>query len=1029
MYLKKIELRGFKSFADYINLEFNGNITCIVGPNGSGKSNITDAFRWVLGEQKYKNLRTSAMNDVIFSGTQKRNALSYASVTITFDNSDRYLDIEYTDVSICRKIFKSGENQYFINNNLCRLKDIKNLLFDTGIGVEGYSIIAQGRVEQLLSSNKEERRNIFEEAAGIVKFKNSKEITEKNLNEANINLDKINAIYNEMNNRLEPLKKQTEIAKKYLDYSENKKKLQLNYYFNNLYNLNKEIEINNLNILDSENKIKELKLKDNELISKELEYKDIKDEIEKKIYNSNQEILNLINKKNKFEYDKKIFENEIEYLNKEINENTEKISEYNSKYEHLNNELMLKKSKEKFLKTLIIDNSIYDIKIEDIKDGELLECIDYVKKILEYDLEINNLKNDYLKEKNLKNKIFEIDKNIFSVNMNLNLEKNNYENLLNKRINDRTSAVKEILEYSKYDKNVIGIIQDLYKNNDEYDIAIETALSSYMHNIVVADVESCNKYIDILKQSNKGRVTFLPLSNIEIRNINDKFEFEGFIGHICNLIQYDKKYDKIFKYLLHNVYVVKDNVSAKIGIKLLPKNSKIITLSSDVYIVGGYITGGSLSKKNNELIQNKLKIKELKMKISKLNDKLKNYIIEKENIELELKNLNISDIDNKMEEITNNKSNLEKNISNIKQKNYYEIDYIVKNIENLKNDIFVLNSNNNITKKIIDSKSEKFTEDENYSDTILNLKKQIEQMKLESNNINIIIKNLNSEMAKNKQEIYKLTEILSENKIKLNNNLNSKNNFFEKLNDYSMNLEDLENYIESNKLNNYDEDKIKVEIKDLSKKISDLGNVNLNAIQEYEELSEKYDFINKQRDDLIDSVEKIKSTLSDIEKNMKKVFKEKLLEIDNNFRNIFSKLFNGGNASIDIDENNILDSDIDIKAQPPGKKLQYIELMSGGEKALTAIALLFSILETKPVAFCILDEIEAALDDANIYRFSQFIEEYSKKTQFIIITHRHLTMQMADSMFGVTMQEQGISKILSINLNDINIDGDYIKNN
>ncbi|WFA09788.1 chromosome segregation protein SMC [Tissierella sp. Yu-01] len=1187
MYLKKLEIQGFKSFADKTEIEFKNEITAIVGPNGSGKSNISDAIRWVLGEQSIKSLRGTRMEDVIFSGTDKRRALGYAEVTITFDNSDGKIPVDYIEVAVTRRMFRSGESEYYINKNSCRLKDIRELFMDSGIGKDGYSIIGQGRIEEILSNKPEDRRNIFEEAAGIIKYKTKKEEAERKLDKTDNNLTRIKDLIHEVSSQKESLEIEADKAIKFTKFFTKLRDLEVNLYIRNIRKLENQIKDVKL---EKEKLVNDLKLIDEERLLIETEYNNhksniqkIENEIEEKrtikfdtiqSYEKNKNQVSILLEKENFlrkdferlqgeKEDFKFKFHELENSEIETNRELEDINkqlndinfEFNNKTQELKeldnsihiNELELENSKNIMLSyyNLTSDkkseiNSIIafknnidsrviqlnkDIEFCNIRKEELIKELDVLysnetvlkEKTIVQKEKINSLyikkadiENEY---KVLENVIRENQIKLNGLNTSLNIIKNmeaDYEGYY--------KSVKGLLKGTSNDielrKGLVGVVADLFKVDYKYERAIDICLGSNIQNIVVETESDAKKFVKYLKEKHLGRATFLPLNIIKGKTIRlDQRDMDEFniIGLAHELLTYDEKYKNIFEFLIGRTIVVK---GIDDGIKLSKKLKhmyKIVTLDGEVFNTGGSITGGSTGngKESISIINRKNKIKSLKEETSLVNNEISKYEekkliitnnlrdIENETVALEnnTKTLEISILENinkqssikyeinrTDEEIKKKEAeiaNLNKEHENF-QANREELDDALreieiktedlKNIIKEKNEVFTslkdkrneldkeitnlritINTIENQKEALLNKTQNYYLTNEQYKNSLIEKEKAIDNINTElialkddrekiqsevikyessEDTINIIL----NDLIKKKDALLKKfydeqdrLKVLNKRISDIENQGNSHEvkltrfeiqyeNYHTKLmDDYEMTLEDalkLEREIS-------DFHNVQIEIRELKDNIKELGNVNISAIDEFKNISERFEFLTIQQNDLIKAKEDLKEVIRDMEKKMRVQFISSFDEINNNFTEVFAILFNGGTARLELeDEEDILTSGIEIKVQPPGKKLQSLSLLSGGEKSLTAVALLFSILRMKPSPFCILDEIDAALDEANIYRYTKYLKSFDDMTQFVLITHRKTTMEIADVLYGVTMEEEGVSKLISVKLKD-----------
>ena len=1181
MYLKRLELQGFKSFADKTVLEFMPGITSVIGPNGSGKSNISDAIRWVLGEQSMKSLRGSKSEDIIFAGTQNRKSLGFAEASLIFDNTDGKLPIEYNEVTVTRKIYRTGESGYFINKTPCRLKDVLELFMDTGIGKDGYSIIGQGKIDEILSNKSEDRRHIFEEAAGIVKYRVRKLESEKKLENTKLNLLRINDILSEIESTIEPLKIQSEKAKKFLDLREELKGIEIGLFLYNI-DLYKEkiaqIKIDE-DILKSHNGEAEEKLNSlNELKEKlKEEINSITNEIEtiqnvefengKKIeqINSSFNVTNERISNNKENYSR--YENEIEENINRIKElEEEKKLKLEKKTNLFNNKEKFQKEleeKEKELEQITKKLSTKELEIED-KKSKVEKNVD---KKYEINSEINTIEINYenyeKRQANLKSEIqttiHELDstritreditktfneietkrntitKTLDEINQkrkSINEQINKYNSNINtyeteERI--KSSRLKFLQETEKEkegyirsvkallldcEKNPVlakgmnGVLSSLIKVDKQYETAIEMSLGSAIQNIITDSEEDAKKLVEHLRKNNLGRATFLPITSVKgkkLDKINTK-NIQGIIGIASDLIKTNKKYEEIIISLLGRTIIVDDMENA---IKLAKQNNysfRIVTLKGDIINPSGGITGGSVATKTVNILGRAREIEDLEKELNKINKKIEeekkqkeeyeasieDVLEEVETLEKELKEIdivyaadkqkliaveeNIDKLQKRLEKYRNEQNELEtlkENISKEKIEKQKQIDELVEETNKLNTEIeqyALLNKDN-----------QKYIDDLNFD--ITNLKISVSSFDESETSINEIVERIdvdidnNNKAIKNKQlqmENIKKDNIELENKLveykkqiediqkesasssgkveelkktrieknekqtKVEEEVISQFKVIEDLKAQIVKIDvkktkleqDIEDII--NKMweeyeitpNNVTEYKKPTNASETSKmvnnlrnQIKELGSINIDSIEEYKQTKQRYDFMCEQRLDLENSIAKLKKVISDMTTTMKEQFKKQFYIINQNFGEVFKELFGGGKAELILtDEENILECGIEIQVQPPGKKLQNMTLLSGGEKAFTAIALLFAILKINPAPFCVLDEIEAALDDVNVYRFAEYLKKFSDQTQFLVITHRKGTMEAADTVYGITMQENGISKLLSMKL-------------
>ena len=1176
MYLKRLEIKGFKSFPTKTEIVFNEGITAIVGPNGSGKSNISDAIRWVLGEQSAKSLRGDKLEDVIFVGTESKKAMNYCEVAITLDNSDNKLDLGFSEVTIKRRAYRTGESEFFLNNKSCRLKDIKEILLDTGIGKDGYSIVEQGKVDEILSNNPVNRRKVFDEACGISKFRYKKQEAERNLKHTKENLERIDDIYIEIENQLKPLLLQQEKAAKYLEFSKKLKVLEVNSCIKEVAELESELdELNkHSNLLGSQsNEIQKQKSTLEKAVEEtNIEIENINDGINKSqdyintiksVISQKDAQVNLINEKirnckneiernkeeiiyikeklnsdkitleklinQKYEKEKIINDLNIDIKSIESNnkESRDKIETINRDLENLKDEIInLLNNKQDATSKLSTLNAnkeninlrkeTIDLDIREIKykiDKKIEEVSKASAKLEDKTKSMESLKNDEVKTNNdfniLLNKSNNIEKQIqdskYSLNdykskLNIYIEMENHYEGFNK-------GVKEVLK-NKNLQGIQGALGQVIEVPSKFEKSIEASLGAYMQNIITNDESSAKFAINYLKKNNLGRVTFLPMNIIKSNKIDTRNIKVGtsFIGIASDLIKFDDKYRNIIENILGRTIII-DNIDN--AIKFAKENNhkfKVVTLDGEILNPGGSLTGGSLRVSGNILSRKRL-INEYKEKIELLKDEIDRLYIEKNEVDNNTKiikeklkqiSIDINSLDKEIiienaelnkfkEEIKSLKISVEK-LENEKDGLGSNLEYILEKSKLIKDDILSIDTKHDENKLQIESLTNKLKEynslyeddklkfdnlnlnlvkhNQIYESIIRDIQRISEENKTLENKYVQIEKSLNDktiETSKLEEDIViEETEKISLNKQLVDNTRSletkklSKESLKEKLEDLNKESKNIdrqyidlkeslfkvESKIERLKSNREDhinslfekyeitldqaiemkDDNLDVDkryLENIRKEIRNLGNVNLDSIKEYEHIKERHDFYSEQKKDLEQSIEVIEKLIYELEENMKKEFESNFNKINENFKFVYKRLFGGGNGELKIvDKNNILESDIEITAQPPGKKMKNLNLLSGGEKALTAISILFSIILAKPTPFCILDEIEAPLDDANIFRFGEFLKELSNDTQFISVTHRRGTMEAADYIYGVTMQEKAISKVLSLKLKE-----------
>ena len=978
MYLKTLKAHGFKSFADKTILEFTNGINGVVGPNGSGKSNIVDAIRWVLGEQSVKSLRgAETMSDVIFSGSKSRNPMNIASVSLTFDNTDKYFPLDYDEVEIKRRVYKDGSNEYYLNNEKVRLKDLTNLLLDSGIAKESFNIISQGKIESIISSKPVDRRVIFEEASGVLKYKRRKEDALKKLTKTNDNKKRINDIIIELESRVKPLE---EAKNKAIEYTNLKNKLE------------------NL----------EIALITEDITNINFDYHTSKDKID----TLNTEVLNLMTKGNQNEAQIEKFKTNISSLDDQIKIMQNKIIELTTLSERLNSQKNIIKERQ--------NNKVEDTKLHqnilNLKEEQLLiqNNIGNLNNVLKFlNQEINQIKEKIANEETEKDRVKQSKNSLEQRLTNLIREKNNLEfkceNLKESIENGGALPlpVKSVLNNPKL-RGIENVLGNIIETDESYTLAITTALGYNTNNIITEDEKSAKEAIKYLKSI--GRATFFPLNVIKPKYIDNETlnklkQNENFIDVASNLVKYDLKYKNIILNQLGNIVIAKDIDSATYLSKLINNRYRIVTLDGEIIHVGGSMTGGKQNKIRN-IISDKYELENNLKQMKNLLSKIKEFENE----------INEIDYNLKAKEDKIYLLNKEKMLKEEEDKTKKQI--LEEQSQKLKQITFDIKSNNKLLEGGLSSEEEEIL-NKYYAALKTKNEAQIELENLtkEKQNLNETLEDYEASLKKEntlytaKTNELKDLEIKSSRlEVKLDNLLNSLTE------NYSMTYEKAkENY----KLE-IPFDKAKIEVSKLKKQIKDLGLVNLTAPEEYEEVSSRYTFLKKQIDDLTEAENTLLQIIEEMDKVMINEFKDTFKLINDNFQITFKELFKGGHAELKLTEpNNILETGIDIIASPPGKKLTSITLLSGGEKTLTAISLLFAIIKSKPSPFCVLDEVEAALDEANVDTFGKYIQKLKEKSEFIIITHKKTTMEYADILYGITMQESGVSKLVSVKLEDI----------
>ncbi len=1185
MYLKSIEVQGFKSFAHKIKFDFHNGITGIVGPNGSGKSNVADAVRWVLGEQRAKQLRGGSMQDVIFSGTENRKPLSYASVAITLDNSDHQLQIEFEEVTVTRKLYRSGESEYLINGSTCRLKDVNELFYDTGIGKEGYSIIGQGQIDRILSGKPEERRELFDEAAGIVKFKRRKNMSVKKLEEERQNLLRVNDILAELEKQVGPLERQAETAREYL-----KKKEQLKTYDINMFLLETERLEEQVREIDGK-----LSITRTELDDASRKYDDMKTEyesVEEQVDGIDSSIEKAKSQLNETNLLKQQLENQIELLKEQINSMRMNDAHYDQRARTITSEIQVRedqlqelKQEEETIRKQIAEQTELEnqareelIQVQsriaaltasvDKSNGEIKELLNnrastkakiqkydtmleqiqvrksgMTRQILEAAEEIREQKEkyeEYQKElEEVSGKIIELseensryEEKIAVLQARLtkqteqfrigqtayHREESRLESLKNitERYDGYGNSIRKVMDQRNQEKGILGVVADIIKAPKDYEIAVETALGGNIQNIVTADEETAKRMIQFLKKNRFGRATFLPLTSIRSYSGIGKPEVlkePGAIGAANTLVQVEERYRTLADNLLGRTLVV-DHIDHGLAIARKYKQSvRIVTLEGELINPGGSLTGGAFKNSSN-LLSRRREIEEFektvrqlkremdemeassdllrkeragyyeqmdeismklqkayviqntaKMNMDQTRTKIKNAeeLVRTTKAEEEKLDAQITDIIDNQESINvelDTSEKLERELTEQIEKEQEILDAEheeeagkVKKTEEIHLEFasleqkftFVMENVNRIREEI-----DKFQEEmKGLEESKGGTSKEIEEKERQIEDLRDTIEN--------SQELFEEIKVEIERFKKEREELNQKHKtFLQKREDLSKHMSDLDKeifrlesqkenyeaasekqisymweeyeitYIRAKELrdvNLTDLAKMKKRIQELKSEIRSLGNVNVNAIEEYKSVSERYEFLKNQHDDLVEAEATLEQIIEELDAAMRKQFKEQFARIASEFDMVFKELFGGGKGTLELmEDEDILEAGIRIIAQPPGKKLQNMMQLSGGEKALTAISLLFAIQNLKPSPFCLLDEIEAALDDNNVDRFAQYLHKLTKNTQFIVITHRRGTMTAADRLYGITMQEKGISTLVSVSLLEDELD-------
>ena len=1185
MYLKSIEVHGFKSFANKIVFDFHNGITGIVGPNGSGKSNVADAVRWVLGEQRVKQLRGANMQDVIFSGTESRKPQGYAFVAITLDNADKQLPVDYAEVTVARRLYRSGESEYLINGTVCRLKDVQEMFYDTGIGKEGYSIIGQGQIDKILSTKPEEARELFDEATGIVKYKKRKKNAEKKLEEEKQNLLRVNDILTELEKQLGPLKRQSETAKEYLkkrdtlktydvnlflmemeriaqaqkdleektiivqsDFEDSKKayencKLEYEHIEKEIEALNKGIDEKKSSLTENalqkkqfEGQIAVLKAQNNSALANDEHLKSRKETILRETEEKEGQKEEFLKEKYKLDMQLSDLKGVLSDAEESLESVQQRIFDLNHSIEYCKNEIIQllnerasTKGKIQRYDTMLeqiqirkaeVSSKILSLKTEE-QDNET--GLEKAKRVFE---EVNRIIRDYNDRKNdTEQQIEQHVKALREYNHLLETGQSAYhreasrlESLKNltERYDGYGNSIRKVMEQKKSKAGILGVVADLIKVEKNYEVAIETALGGSIQNIVTDSEQTAKSMIQYLKANKLGRATFLPLTTIKGNNIFNKenvLKETGVIGVAHTLVKTEEKFSVLAKYLLGRTLVV-DHIDNAIALqKKYEQGLRIVTLEGESLNPGGSMTGGAF-KNNSNLLGRRREIEELELSVKQLSVEMEERKTQVEETKAKRAACYgvLDEINEKLskEFVKQNTAKMQLNLYQQKKQEFEEIfaklkselielETQIQDINTSRKEIAAELKGSDIKEKANEVSIARYQEElAEYQSKEVDCKAEVEGLHLQNvsfqqkkefvqENIHRIEEELKrlaeeevslddaiehsktdaqareegiAELKAQIDHLTSLTEAMETEKTALieekEEQLVKNKDFFDKREQLSGRINDLDKELyrlgtqkekleeSSENIVNYmwgeyeltyheaipmkdeqfgDRQELKRNIAKIKDEIKQLGNVNINAIEDYKDVSERYEFMNKQRNDLVEAEEMLKNIISELDEGMKRQFTEMFGKIQVEFDKAFKELFGGGKGTLElIDPENILETGVRIISQPPGKKLQNMMQLSGGEKALTAIALLFAIQNLKPSPFCLLDEIEAALDDSNVGRFANYLHKLTKNTQFIVITHRRGTMAAADRLYGITMQEKGVSTLVSVNLLEADLD-------
>ncbi|MFD2925494.1 chromosome segregation protein SMC [Halobacillus naozhouensis] len=1181
MFLKRLDTVGFKSFAERVTVDFVSGVTSVVGPNGSGKSNITDAIRWVLGEQSARSLRGTKMEDIIFAGSDTRKALNMAEVTLTLNNEQHTLPLDYQEVSVTRRVYRSGESEFYINNQTCRLKDIVDLFMDSGLGREAFSIISQGKVEEILSSKPEERRSIFEEAAGVLKYKQRKKKAEHKLFETQENLNRVEDIIHEIDGQLEPLREQASVAKDYLEKKDELKHVEISLLVTQIENLHEEWQGLLVQLEEVKQEENELKAELDRQAASITKKRENMEALEESIEDLQETLLVLTRELENLEGKKEL----MKERHKHYSENKTKLT---SEYEELSSQLEIVKQKAQSetdkLKT--VQQNRKETKVNLKQAGEALH-----QGVDDIEAEIEDCKSDYIdllnKQAAKRNEQQTLEQQLVQLSNKKGVQQGKFQEMSDERSavesslkdrNDKLQAAsqkrqdldqeletldeqikkddaayqewqqklyqgyqylekmrskKEMLEemkedYSGYyhgvreilkarEKQLIhgveGAVLEVINIPANYLTAIETALGAQAQHVIVQDEKAGRQAIHWLKQNNKGRATFLPLTTIQPRSVFGQAasrlaEQEGFLGTASELIQFDSRYDKAIQHLLGHIVIATNLEQANEIARAVNRKYRIVTLEGDVVNPGGAMSGGAQKKSNQSLFTREkelqeltekitsfdLKARDVEAKVKRLKDKLssnaekreqvKEQSISSRNTEYEEQSavremqVKVSHLNDQLQLYDQDQSQFNQDQSQAKERLTTlaeELTSLSKQLEDLQERI------DDLTAAKDQQQEDEANQKERYQNLQIKLAEQdsaVENQKEKAGRLQEDLQSVQDQLAKNRHSYQQLVEVVDSNqseedimedieKSKIRKETTSAliqerreernqlaqavhqeeqtqketqrrhQNYLQdiqqkevKANRLDVELENLLNYLQEEYVITFEKAKndyqgvedvhaASTRVKLIKRAIDELGTVNLGAIDEYERIVERYDFLTGQQRDLLEAKETLYSIIYEMDSEMERRFEETFTKIRAEFGEVFKDLFGGGKADLQLTQpDDMLETGVDIVAQPPGKKLQNLSLLSGGERALTAIALLFSILRVRPVPFCVLDEVEAALDEANVERFARFLKEFSERTQFIVITHRKGTMEESDVLYGVTMQESGVSKLVSVRLED-----------
>lgn len=1189
MYLKRIEVAGFKSFANRTTIQFEDQVTAIVGPNGSGKSNITEAIRWVLGESSAKSLRGGRMPDIIFAGSESRKPLNIAEVTIVLDNSDNYLPIEYTEVSVTRRLRRTGESDFFLNKQACRLRDIQELFMDSGLGKESFSIISQGKVEAIFSSKPEDRRGIFEEAAGVLKYKTRKKQAEAKLNETQDNLHRVQDIVYELEEQLAPLREQKETAQAYVKLKEELTGVDVAYTVQEVVKAKQSSDEIQLRLQDAAEKLEDLQdaiLQKEELL---LRARSEREQLDEALEAGNQELVSLVETLKQAEGKQEVLAERSKHTLKSSQEYQELLADVEEKLDALedqkstqiaqlsqqNGELQML---DKQLKQTQQELSKYEKSTKELVEELRGQYVEWMQKQANVSNERKYLERQYQQEtyKNQQNAtdqqhyrqvltekealLAELTEKITQERNALQVQRTEYSQLqatsketqqkllvaqkqmyqlmselqqakarqkslqdLQENYTGYYQGVRIALQHRQQLSGILGAVAELIQVPAEYTLAIETALGGAMQHIVVRDEQDARQAITFLKERKAGRATFLPLTTIKARTLPEAVQqqaqgLQGFVGIASELLAYEAELTNVVRHLMGTVLIAEDLTSANRIARIFQFRYRVVSLEGDVMNAGGSMTGGAnkrqqqtlfsqgkeleqlnqlVSQRDSQLQVTEAYVQELQALLNTTNQALEDgrqsgterqsqeqeWVSQKQVLQAEVERLKkdqqiaqyewrewqtfLAEYEEKNEAFAKEQIEIQETLTRIQldiQTLNEEEDGIEIRRQTVRQELAALQAKTAVTKeKVSHLQQAIFQLDETIQEQQqrqATLERQLAALSLDDSDQEVTSETLRAQvltLQANKQNVQQELQEKREQRYQLHEQIRKQDDTLAQAyreqkevlgkqkqaeienNRLMVTIDNRAHYLEETYQLSVDQalyqygqhviaDDAQQVIQQLKQKITHLGPINLQAIDQFEQVNERYEFLTTQLDDLLDAKEQLCATMDEMDEEVEQRFSEVFYAIREQFQQVFPNMFGGGKAELLFtNPDDLLNTGIEIEAQPPGKKLQNLSLLSGGERALTAIALLFAIIQVRPVPFCILDEVEAALDEANVVRFGRYLQSEHHHTQFIVVTHRKGTMGAADVLYGVTMEESGVSKVLSVRLEDVKEDGKITK--